>query len=84
MQDGILAGGMADGSIGLWNPGRIARAHANGGAEEGTPVATMRTHKGAVRAEAPQSVEGCHARLRLVQTGRRSAAPCTGTPECGM
>ena len=48
MQDGILAGGMADGTIGLWNPGRIARAGTNGG-EEGTPVATMRTHKGAVR-----------------------------------
>lgn len=53
---------MADGSIGLWNPGRVARALANGG-EEGTPVATMRTHKGAVRrgtAKRSMRISDCH------------------------
>lgn len=41
---GILAGGMVDGSIGLWNPAKLIKA------EEGDPVvARVQKHKGPVR-----------------------------------
>ena len=41
----MLAGGMADGCIGLWNPAKLAAKHS---ADAG-PVSTLRKHTGAVR-----------------------------------
>jgi len=50
MQAGVLAGGLTDGSICLWNPAKVLRSPA-GSADEGAgaAVATLRKHTGPVK-----------------------------------
>ena len=50
VQAGVLAGGLTDGSICLWNPAKVLRAAA-GSTDEGAgaAVATLRKHTGPVK-----------------------------------
>ncbi len=56
----MLAGGMADGSIGLWNPAKLALS--NGG--EASPVATLKKHTGAVRTCSSASARSACGRIQ--------------------
>ena len=73
LQDGVLAGGMADGSITLWNPAKLAVA--NGG--EASPVTTLKKHSGAVRIAQIMLVRtllGCRLRCRVGHAASRTQA----------
>jgi protein transport protein SEC31 len=82
VQYGVLAGGLVDGTVNLWNPAKVVGAeesHDPVDTSSGALVASLQKHAGGVRALAPGCVMwkslGSALRERLTRTRRRFCAP---------
>ena len=74
-QLGLIAGGLVDGTVNLWNPAQIVGAVGSeepGSAGDGALVANLQKHSGAVRAFALAAPASARARHVAVLRGART------------